>query len=380
VFKSLKFRPLSTRELIGDLIGIIGILVGIYSYISYNAHQFRELTIAPSNYLPLLYANPIAQPKLKVFYNDEPIENLYLIELKIENTGNRDISASDFSDAIQVKLNDVFRILETEYQGTPSLVEGANICYTNTNEIYVQLPMVKTGERLILRLRCELSTEEVPAIDDLFEVVEFRVLDCNVNKSIKLDREEPKLEGVLLVGILAAIGFIILLIICFIQSKGYSLAKSFYTENVIRLTSERAVWERRYFNILTKKQSGESFIKFDSPNNLDLTDRISGKVEIEPPEKFKVAVYLRVYENWHNKPDTVNRTIELAQDGNWSFELYPWTDYMANSVRVDLVMKEVDVPVLGKHGKPNIPIYSIIDSSQIDLIGLDEEKAKIKSK
>jgi len=94
-----------------------------------------------------------------------------------------------------------------------------------------------------------------------------------------------------------------------------------------------------------------------------------------------IALFLHVKGKWYNKPDDVSLTTPVADNGEWECQIAPYTDLMADHVRV-FAMPRGTMPVsLGPTGAAEIPaeMYEVSEATAartIKPIAKNDEEAK----
>ena len=117
-------------------LGILGIISGLYFYINSKKERIPKYQITGFN---LISNNITSLEKIKISYDNETIDNLYLTKFSFWNSGHETIRSEDFVKAnpFQIKIKDEFKIY------------GANIEKHNfNNEVKI---LVKKGKLIALK-------------------------------------------------------------------------------------------------------------------------------------------------------------------------------------------------------------------------------------
>jgi len=236
------------KSIIIAVISIVAsLLISSYFFFQQAKKQYREITIIPSTLTPLLYAEPLAQPKLKILYSDEQIDNLYLVELYIKNTGYQDLTESDLADPLEIQLNNNFRILETEKILSGYVSGHTEFTISANNLITIRLPMMQVDEAVTLRLWCELLAEETPDINNIINI-DARIPNCSINRTIRgigQSKSEKGQFSAILSSMAIAVSLLTCLQIVFMLRLNIA-RRRFVNQEWERIAGERDKWQSRY--------------------------------------------------------------------------------------------------------------------------------------
>ena len=87
------------RENIWQLIGAILAIIAIFATydVFIRSKPNKELQIVVESTIPLIDVKPEAASDIQVLYKGQQIDNLVLLQLRVENSGNQPITESDYS-------------------------------------------------------------------------------------------------------------------------------------------------------------------------------------------------------------------------------------------------------------------------------------------
>ena len=99
-------------QFIGALLGFIALIVAVFVYL--RQRSLKALNYQVLSFTPILSVKEENQGDIQIFYKDNLIKNLYLITLRISNTGNVPISSKDYEKPISIFFGQDSRIFSTE--------------------------------------------------------------------------------------------------------------------------------------------------------------------------------------------------------------------------------------------------------------------------
>lgn len=142
------------------VIATVSIIVVIILYLCQR--RFKSLVYEKIYRLPVLREKEIKE-KLKILYDGEPVEGVFIILLNIRNAGNIPIVAQDFYDPIYFKFDDKANILSAE------------ISETNPRDLDIQIKI--NGPIIIIK----------PVLLNSGDSILLKVIVCNYNYDSKLE-------------------------------------------------------------------------------------------------------------------------------------------------------------------------------------------------
>ena len=120
----------SIWQFIGAIIGIVALLTSII--LSLLSKKRKKLTYEFSSPQSVISINSKYHDDLKVYYKNDEVTNLTLLNLRISNTGSIAIQKGDFEEPLNIELNDESSFISAEViQHSPlnlkvDLTEGSN--------------------------------------------------------------------------------------------------------------------------------------------------------------------------------------------------------------------------------------------------------------
>jgi len=94
--------------LIGPAIGVVGIAVSVYLW---RRGRVRPALSYRLTSPPVVNVHREVEDRISVFYDKERVADARLLDLRVTNTGNVDISATDFEEPLSVALGTSARVL-----------------------------------------------------------------------------------------------------------------------------------------------------------------------------------------------------------------------------------------------------------------------------
>lgn len=94
-------------QFVGAFAGIVGVIISIMAVLLSSYHTFRLQQEVKAFQIVILAATslvevePSVAEEIKLFYRDEPIENLSLFQLKVENSGTQTIREEDYAKPVK---------------------------------------------------------------------------------------------------------------------------------------------------------------------------------------------------------------------------------------------------------------------------------------
>ncbi len=102
----------------------MGILVSVILYL--RQRKFKTLAYQVSPTFPLLSVIESVKGNIKVLYDDQPVEGLEGVTIKVKNTGTEEIQKTDYDRPVTINFGEPARILKAEIAETwPDEIEAA---------------------------------------------------------------------------------------------------------------------------------------------------------------------------------------------------------------------------------------------------------------
>jgi len=135
---------------IGIFVGIMGLVVGIVSYIKLKVK--KRLSYEVKSRFSLLKIGNQIKHDVKVIYGQEEVKNIHLLLVKIINDGNKHILEEDFIEPITFKFNHQAKVLDTEIQDSdPKNIKMSFDSRTN-NVVEIMPVLLNPGDWFVLKL------------------------------------------------------------------------------------------------------------------------------------------------------------------------------------------------------------------------------------
>jgi hypothetical protein len=164
VLENLTTNPIAW--LILSLVTVLSFVYAIYTQITNK--ERKELTYAQKTDT-LIYNKEKSFEKISVFYDDKPIENLYVSKIAIWNSGNRVLKKADFvkNKLLKISLEDNCDILESNIIMKTEETNAFKLSPKDDKEILVDfdyaekddgivLQLIHTGEKNDINLSCKI--------------------------------------------------------------------------------------------------------------------------------------------------------------------------------------------------------------------------------
>ncbi len=147
--KIVKYLRDSIWQFVSAIIAVIAILISLYLF--YLQRDVRALQVVILANTSLVEVEESVASEIQIFYEDSPIANLSLIQVKLENTGNISIREEDYSQPIQLIFPPQTKIIEAVIlEANPQNI-GLTI-QTNKNSATFSKNLFNPGDRVIIRL------------------------------------------------------------------------------------------------------------------------------------------------------------------------------------------------------------------------------------
>ena len=128
--------------------GFITIFVGIaFFLLSREVTALQVVSVATTS---LVEVDPTIAQHIKVFYKDQPVANLSLFQLRLENAGNRVIRTEDYEKPIKIAFPSQSTVLEASV--IESRPPGIDITtHIDRNSVTLSPELLNPGDRVVLR-------------------------------------------------------------------------------------------------------------------------------------------------------------------------------------------------------------------------------------
>ena len=124
-------------QFIGAVLALVAIVVTIFLYRK-QSHR-KQLSYGIVTRTPLLSVKEQIKGDLKILYNGEPVEKVYLVQIKMLNSGNTPILPTDYERSVGFSFGEEAKILTAEITETepkslkPSIkVDGKSVLLSSS--------------------------------------------------------------------------------------------------------------------------------------------------------------------------------------------------------------------------------------------------------
>jgi hypothetical protein len=179
---------------LGLIVGLIGAFASYDVY--YRAREVHSLQIVILANSPLVQVDKSIASNIKLLYQDKPVSDLLLLQILVENKGNRSIRESDYSKPIRFVFPAQAQIIEASVLESKPTYLGMSV--TNTENIATLSPvLLNPGDKFEIRFL--IANAQSTSGEQPFDV-EARIAeigDVQVVKAIDANNAERK-QGVIM--------------------------------------------------------------------------------------------------------------------------------------------------------------------------------------
>lgn len=173
-------------EFVGVVLAIIFGLIAIYQFIL--GREVVALQIVVLSNTSLIEIEPSIVDEISIEYQDQPVDNLSLIQIKLENTGNQEIRVEDYDRPITFTFPSEATIIEASV--TDSSPDNIGISFSLSDTSIELLPvLLNPGDSAVLRflvLNIPAQTNDLPfSIDARIA----RISNIDVRNIISVDTD-----------------------------------------------------------------------------------------------------------------------------------------------------------------------------------------------
>jgi len=103
-------------QFIGAILGLVGTVVSVI--LAFRLQPRKSLSCSIIHRSKLVSIKREVEHKLRVYYEGKAVQNLSLVVIRIQNTGNQPIVANDFVEPVEIALESTVDIIDGEIGGT----------------------------------------------------------------------------------------------------------------------------------------------------------------------------------------------------------------------------------------------------------------------
>ena len=144
-------------QFIGAIVTIVTIVVSIILSLSLRHRKSLSYQISGT---PLLSVDEEVKGKIQVFFDKKPIQQVYLIVIKVMNSGNEPIRTTDYETPISFSLNKETEILSAEITEKDPIDIQASIDIEG-NKVLISPALLNTEDSLTLKLLATKFNKEI---------------------------------------------------------------------------------------------------------------------------------------------------------------------------------------------------------------------------
>ncbi|MBU1698532.1 MAG: hypothetical protein KJ970_04935 [Candidatus Eisenbacteria bacterium] len=171
---------------LGAVAGVVAVVIAIFVFFNGQDKERKSLSIILQNRTTLLgsgMSNP--QGGLRVMYDNRPIPNYAILQIRIANDGSQPIRGVDFEEPLTVELKDVAEILGVE-QSAANPPDLRLDPMPLGSEILIQGALMNPGDWSQVNVAVVPTVNGVPGVSGVKgRVAGVNRLDCS--EAIKID-------------------------------------------------------------------------------------------------------------------------------------------------------------------------------------------------
>ena len=172
-----------------DYSGILAIIVTILLYFLYQRKK-KSITYTQLSKELLFKIREEMKGKLKVLYEGNIVEELHLLIIRLQNSGNVTILPKDFETSITIELNNEAQILSNDVIETKP-EKLVYTVYVSGNAVQLGPMLLNKGESITLKMLISKFTQ--------IKSVYGRIVDISEIKEV--DKEVPQIRAARITGI-----------------------------------------------------------------------------------------------------------------------------------------------------------------------------------
>lgn len=149
-------------------ITVVGSLAGVASLIMvWRSRSQRELTYRLSNSRQMYSRSLLGADGFFLELDDEPVKELFMIELELENTGDEVLDRDDFLRPLRLTVNDEARVFPVEIDRRRSDIDVEYELQQDREQPSVRIvtDLIEPGDQVTLRVLYEDECERTVVVD-----------------------------------------------------------------------------------------------------------------------------------------------------------------------------------------------------------------------
>lgn len=133
-------------QILAVILSTLAIIISIILFVYGRKKKSLSYDIISNN--PVILKEDTIKEKLEIFFNKKIVKNVYLIVLKLINSGNVPIEVKDYDEPLSISFGEDSKVLTAEISGeisTHSTIEGEKVIINPTllnKEDYIKLQVL----------------------------------------------------------------------------------------------------------------------------------------------------------------------------------------------------------------------------------------------
>ncbi|MBD1920267.1 hypothetical protein H6F77_03940 [Microcoleus sp. FACHB-831] len=194
------------------IVGIVGIIVSVLIslYIYRRQKPKKEITCRVVSLVPLFNVTDNFQGKLQVFYESKPIQNVFIMTVRVYNSGNTSIQSSDYDKPLSLNIG-TDHVLSAEVIETNPDNITASVTF-NSSSIQISPVLLNPNDALLIKAVIEQYHQKFSASARIVGMRQLQVLLPEQFEKGLLRQEEKLSMMAMTLGVAAIIVNIIFLL------------------------------------------------------------------------------------------------------------------------------------------------------------------------
>ena len=146
-------------QFIGVILAIVAILVSVFVFI-YQRRR-KAISYEITSWTPIFSIQDLEEEKLQLTYEGQIVNDVYLIILRIVNSGNQPILPDDYEKPIEIKFQAGSRILSAETVETKPKDLQMSVDIEDNNYAVLRPVLFNSKEEVVTKMLVSSPAEEV---------------------------------------------------------------------------------------------------------------------------------------------------------------------------------------------------------------------------
>ena len=164
---------------INVILTVIVVITAIISlFLFVRTQRKKRLHCIKYSPTPLFTVKEAVKEKIKIFYGDKIAENLFLMEMKIVNSGNVSIRKEDIVNPVQFQFDDKTNVIDWSVINTKPKDIPANLVLlpNENNKVQCDFDLLNARDELDLQFICTGKPTEISVHGRIEEVKEIKIV------------------------------------------------------------------------------------------------------------------------------------------------------------------------------------------------------------